>query len=423
MTGPRSSVFTSVRRAPRRRWTSYVKVALVLVVLLAVAAVLTVGGLWVYANQQLEGRPVIALAESPPADPAAGSTGSTSSDPAPTTDTLVVVVSDGGQAQRTAFVGIVQTGPGRQQPVLLGLPADLVVEAPEAGSTRLGEVALDDGADGLVRTVQGYTGIDLDHYVLLESSLLPALTQAAGGVQLCDAQRCQPLSVEQVADRAAGIPADATGVGAWIEQQRGLVAAVAAGVERPTTRLNPLALKDVVDAVAGHVTSDVELGAFELNRLMTSAGRTPPLDIRQVPGTVDPETGAVRARPEDASTLFQALRDGAELPAELGRTGPRQLEPQEVTVLVLNGVGTAGLASDVADVLSQSGFEVAATDNADGFDHDRTRIAHGPDAELAAKLVARSFEGARLVALEEAPEHDGTAVDVVVTVGADWSGS
>lgn len=424
MTGPRSSVFTSVRRAPRRRWTSYAKLVAVLIVLVAAAALVTALVLWVYASRQLTGQPVVALAEAPPAPEASPLPEGRQGTPLETVDTLVAVVAGSGQARRSAFVGVVQTGPDRAPPVLLSLPAELVVDVAGEGPMRLGEIPLDDGdADQLVRTVQGYTGIDLDHYVVLEPDLVPALARAGGGVALCDSGRCQPLTAEQVADRALTVPSDATDAASWVERQRRLLAAAAVRAEQPRTWLNPLAVKGVVDAVADHTTSDVELGALRLAGLVALAAQPGPLDIRQVPGIVDPETGAVRARPEDAQTLFAAMQQAGPMPDQLGTSGPRQLEPQEVSVLVLNGVGTAGLASDVADVLAGSGFEVAATDNADDFDHARTLVAHGPDDDLAAKLVAQQFDDAELVELEEAPEHDGEPLDVVVTVGEDWSGA
>jgi hypothetical protein len=86
--------------------------------------------------------------------------------------------------------------------------------------------------------------------------------------------------------------------------------------------------------------------------------------------------------------------------AALGRkpkrdTGP---PPSEVTIEVFNGNGIAGAADDAAYRLSQRGYRVVNSGNADNFKYFESKIFYdpaSPDAEAAAKELADLFGDAQ----------------------------
>jgi hypothetical protein len=88
--------------------------------------------------------------------------------------------------------------------------------------------------------------------------------------------------------------------------------------------------------------------------------------------------------------------------AALGRkpkrdTGP---PPSEVTAEVFNGNGIAGAADDAAYLLSQRGYRVVNSGNADNFKYFESKIFYdpaSPDAEAAAKHLADLFGDAQAI--------------------------
>lgn len=401
MTQPRTSVFTSVRYAERRRWRSWLRIGAVLLAVVTVAAVVVVGALWVYAALRISGVPVSDLAR---ADDGAANT--------------LVVARDGTGA--VSGVAVVQISEARQAPAVLLLPRDLLVDVDGEGTRRLGEFFTSGGVAVIVDAVQGYTDIPLDHYAVVDVDAVGELAATLGGVPLCDVpgqDGCRVLAADDVVTRLA-----ATGTPADDDPARvRTVDAVVRNALHEATRWdllwNPLRAKRLVDGYVEAVETDRDLGPRGLRSLAASLAAVPPdvLQVRVVPGVR--EDGAVRAALEPAEGLFQAFRELEPLP-DTGIEAPVELVPADVTIRVLNGVGRSGVAGEMAAFLEAKGFVVESTDNAAAFDpHAPTRIRHAEGAEDRGELVASFLPEVR--GLETGPVPDG--VDVLVVVGADWT--
>jgi hypothetical protein len=89
---------------------------------------------------------------------------------------------------------------------------------------------------------------------------------------------------------------------------------------------------------------------------------------------------------------------------------------QALRVIVLNGVGTPGVAGKAAQQLIREGFRVVDSRNADRFDYETTRILlyHGTEAD--AQQVRESI-GVGDILVESAPQD---IADVIVIVGSDY---
>lgn len=457
MTGPRSPLFTSVRQARRRRGVPVLRIVLVVVVIVLVAALGTTLALWQYAGARLERTDIPALAAgSADTDAAAAPDEGRDGSEVGVGDSLNVLVvgtdSREGlteadlQELGTEDVGtrltdtlmLVQVSPAREQAAILSFPRDLVVAPPGEGRMKVNAVHARGGPDLLVRTIQDYTGIPIDHYVEVDLAGFIQLTDAIGGVELClDAPKvdvdagvdlpagCQVLDGKAAAgfvrsrkdaDQFGG--ADDFG---RIARQQAFLKQAMREVTSAGTLLNPLKLKRLIDAVADNVITDRDLGPRDMLRLASSLeGLTADdLQTRVVPGYWDPEDGYTHPYPERAEALFQAFREHEPLP-DVGLTDPHEneLTADQVEVSVLNGIGRGGLAGEVAGYLEARGFAVVATGNVDPFDPAMavTTVTHGPDGRSRAKLVAQYLPGAELVELPAAP----TGADVVVTVANDW---
>lgn len=88
----------------------------------------------------------------------------------------------------------------------------------------------------------------------------------------------------------------------------------------------------------------------------------------------------------------------------------------QVTVEVLNGSGSAGVANQVAHFLREAGFKVTRIDNADHFDYLQTRVISRQENMSPAKDIAVILPGTDLLQeIEAFPE-----VMVTVIIGQDF---
>jgi hypothetical protein len=420
VTGSRQIVFSSARRAPRRRWTRVVGVSFGIVVSLVVIAGLIAGSLWLYAFARLGGDQITGLDDS-----VAALGGDAPAGPAGATTVLVVLtaphdptVPAAPEMRGPAF--LVQAGGSREVPAVLVLPADLPVSIDGAPAATVAEVQQDGDVDALVAALRDYTGVRIDHAVSVSEDALPRLVELHDP-EVCDAaDRCRELRPEDVREAQAE--------GAVEQQVQDLTAAlraVATELDLAGVLTSPLATKRTVDVVSRDVRTDVSLrgtGLLDLARVLEEA---PAPEVAVLPLLHNPETGRAVLL-EEAETLLQRLREGASLAdAESGSSG--EIDPADlagtVDVAVLNGAGIDGLAGRVEARLVAEGFRVVGTGNAPSFsDESTTSISYDPDdpaAEVAAILLAERLEGASLQAAERTPTFEGDPVGVLVIAGAD----
>ena len=94
---------------------------------------------------------------------------------------------------------------------------------------------------------------------------------------------------------------------------------------------------------------------------------------------------------------------------------------EEVTVEVLNGCGTAGVAGSVAELLRNEGYDVVRVDNADNFDYERSHVVYRDTCIDAAKEIAQIVKNADLLKVMEEGGYYGSDVSITVIIGKNYS--
>jgi hypothetical protein len=416
VTGPRSPLFTSVRRPPRRRWLRGVKILLGVTLTIVLIAAAVVGVVWAESTIRLGGDDVAALTGDLEA---LGAEGPSAPDEATTVLVALVEALDETEPRPAHLAGpvaLVQVADSRDDVAILALPKELEVAVEDEGDLPLDDVHQRGGLDLLVRGVVDYTGVRIDHAVAASVDALPRLTSALRGTERCSQTGCRVLDADAVRSE---ITQDDP------EEQTLAVAETARGLARQldaTTPLrHPLRSRSVVGVLSDEVVADVSLRGRRLLRVAEAIDTTRPLSVAVLPGLRNPETGRLLVPPEQAEVLFQHLQQGT--PLEGAReVDEGELLPEGITVGVLNGTGTAGLAGRIESQLQGAGFAVAGTDNASSFDVEQTLVtynAEDPAAEVAAILVAEQLDGAELEGTDSPLLVEGDPVDVQVTIGAD----
>lgn len=94
---------------------------------------------------------------------------------------------------------------------------------------------------------------------------------------------------------------------------------------------------------------------------------------------------------------------------------PPALTPEQVSVTVLNGTSTSGLAGRTASALRTRGFDVGSVDNADAVEGVGI-VRHGPEGQDAAELLVTSVGQDLELVLE--PGREGS--EVILVLGPEW---
>jgi LCP family protein required for cell wall assembly len=85
--------------------------------------------------------------------------------------------------QRTDTIMLLHTGDGPN--LLMSIPRDSLVEVPGHGTTKINAAFAFGGPKLLVRTIEGATGIRIDHYVEIGFGGFVDLVDAVGGIEIC----------------------------------------------------------------------------------------------------------------------------------------------------------------------------------------------------------------------------------------------
>jgi LCP family protein required for cell wall assembly len=321
--------------------------------------------------------------------------------------------------QLTDTVMLLQLDPRRDKAALLSFPRDLLVTRCDGSRGRInaayviGEQSGVGGASCLVQTVRDFTGITVHHYVEVNFAGFVDVVDTVGGVTM--------YLDEPIRDLTAGLDLPSGCVtmdgidalsfvrarqldddfGRMARQQR-FVRELTREITSVGTLLNVPRLFSLVDSVGRAVETDRDLSLGEMRRIAFSLRTITPesLDTRTVPAVPRRVNGAalVVAKEEEAERLFQAFRDGTVFPDELGTEPPAAVGVSDVPpVLVLNGAGIPGLAAEVAAALTERGFEVSDTDNAENFDFVQTQVVYPAQLLEEAELLAQALGGVSLV--------------------------
>ncbi|MEP6853761.1 MAG: LCP family protein, partial [bacterium] len=347
---------------------------------------------------------------------------------------------DGGSKNTDTMMLIHVPANGKRASVI-SLPRDTWVSVPGHGQDRLNSayvIGLTDGkgdhgagARLLVRTLQNLTGLTVDHYVQIDLLGFARISNAIGGVKVClnEAQGPAKEYGQDGPGLDSGFEPDGhfvksySGIDlkkgtntiegkqalAFVRQRHGLpggdldrikrqqyfLSAVFRKMASAGTLLNPLKLQKLLSAVSSSLQMDGNSKGHEgLNPLVLarqiqdlSAGNISFSTIPTSATTIDGK--AVLAVDPDAIKTFVAKAIGGTSTSAYARA--TTVSPSTVSVTVLNGTGTAGLATSGASALAKAGFRTSV---GDANTTRATQIRYPSGMEAEAKTLARYVPGA-----------------------------
>ncbi|WP_249363845.1 LCP family protein, partial [Cellulomonas fimi] len=248
------------------------------------------------------------------------------------------IVADGTEGARTDTILLLHV-PEQGPTALISLPRDTYVEVPENGPAKLNAAFAWGGPRLLVRTVEGLTGLTVDHYAEIGMAGVQDVVDAVGGVNLChDADvndpdsgmvwtaGCHDVDGTQALAFARMRKADPTGDVGRAERQRQVVGAVMGKVDPGSLALRPGRQVALVGAGTGALTMDDDADILTMGRLgLAFRAASGPEGITGTPpiATIDYRPGhnlgsTVLLDPDQAPAFWVAIRDGSYPPGPVG---------------------------------------------------------------------------------------------------------
>ena len=298
----------------------------------------------------------------------------------------------------------------------------------------------------LIRTVEGNTGIFLDHFMVVDFVGFEKMVDAFGSVEVClptavDDSKSKlhlPAGRSRVTGKEAlafvrvrqNIGNDASDLGR-IDRQQAFLSSMVQEATNSNLLLRPDKLFRFLDAATSSLTTDPELGNLNaLREVAQSVGGLKSSQVRFVTVPVEdypPDRNRVQWT-SAADVLWKSIRDDAPLPGTkpapgstptpTGTSTPTNtpappvlsVTPDKITVHISNDSGVSALAQRAAEDLRVQGFNINGLSNGDL--KEGVTVAYSGGNRDAANTVAAAFPGADLV-------QDDTAGDVIqVSLGA-----
>ncbi|MGW7823421.1 LCP family protein [Streptomyces puniciscabiei] len=362
----------------------------------------------------------------------------------------------------------------RTNATALSIPRDLIVNVPDCPTkqaddstkvipgtqnvrfnTSLGQDGRDPGCT--MRTVKAVTGIQPDHFMMVDFNAVKTLTTAVGGVDVCLAHAVNDkeshLNLPAGEHKIEGEQALAfvRTRHSWgnkgdldrIKVQQQFMASLMRKMSSSDTLTNPSKLIDLAEAATKALTVDKGIGhvgtlkdiALELKKVPTKN-----ITFLTVPVKDNPADGVVHKTvivdPALAPQVFDAINNDvsftevkkkqkAEKDAEAARLKGSRSAPSEVRVRILNGGAVGGSAQETLDWL-QNQEGVTKSENAGNAPAqlDRTTLEYAPDQAAQARELAQlmGLPGSALKPGKSVINSQGLPA-MTLTLGKDFKGA
>ena len=344
---------------------------------------------------------------------------------------------------------LVHISADRQRALVVSIPRDSMTMAPTDcsdpnstvanGEIRQWNYNFNQGGPGcVIKTLEGLTGVFVNHFVVIDFRGFQDMVDALGGVEVCtnvdiadkDAQFTlaagrHTLDGKQALGyvRVRKTVNDGSDLNR-IRRQQAFLSSVVQQATSTGLLLRPDRLYGFLNAATGAMTTDPDLGATAMASIANSLrhigiGR---IAFVTVPTEVYPK-GPNRVQwTESATLIWDAIK--ADRPLDDSNAGkpkpsststpasPLTVSPDQITVQISNDSGVEGLALQAGSALTVQGFRIAGYANGPVGETTGVIIRYAAAQRDAARTVAAAFPGATLKA-------DDTLGDVIsVHLGA-----
>jgi len=286
------------------------------------------------------------------------------------------------------------------------------------------------------KTLEGLTGVRVDNYLEIDFTGVVKMSKAIGGVPLtmCTAIHDEHTGlnlpagpVNLVGDQALAFVRARYGLTGGddlhrIQRQQQFMASMVRKALQSANFFDPATMYSFYSAVASSLSTD--MNRTQLLQLGINYRHTNTTNIVFV--TV-PTYAAPKGDPfyqhlywseDEANALFSDIHDDRAIPVAQGTNVATVTIPRSaVTVKVLNGTTTDGLARQVRDDLTSAGFDVISVGTAGNAPVAKTTLSYQANHTTSMQTLASALKAVP----QEVPDPSAGS-SLILTLGQDWSG-
>ena len=316
---------------------------------------------------------------------------------------------------------------------LVAIPSNLVTTTGNSQAT-LSSLLTSSGASSVVNAVSSLTGVKIAHYLHIDKAGFVSIIDALGGVSV--------VVSEVVDDPAAGSiylsageqvlnGASAAVYVAAHNYKNGAETQLACQLDFAralTTRFfsstGGFVLEGKLDELASHVVTDLSARELQdyLNTLQGISGEelyTAQIEGYEQKSTQGNSTETLFYPTSSSVTSLMATVDAGNDPSVLQQQEETvSVDKESFEITVRNGSGMTGGATTLAQILTDAGFTVAETGNADSYVYTETLVIYlDPEYKQACEAVVQALGIGRVVNGLNGYTFD---TEVLVVLGSDW---
>jgi LCP family protein required for cell wall assembly len=346
---------------------------------------------------------------------------------------------------RTDSIMLARIDPVEKKVTLVSIPRDTLVDLEGYGEHKINAAYAYGGSSLAVSSISELAGVDISHFALIDMDGLTEIVDALGGIDVnvpveidddeagghLDAGE-QTLNGEQALILARSRHTyDSYGIGDEYRSanQRLVLSAIADKV----LSSDLATIASTATTLSDYVQTDLSVSEIvSLAQALQGIDADADIYSATMPTTSAYENGVSvqRLDEDDWNTMKTRIEQGLS-PTESSivdsKTGvvlasagdATSTDDKSGTIVVKNGSGYSGLANEVASTLSDAGYYVSETGNADSFDYRKTLVVYSnqQNATKATNIATTIGHGATAVL------NDGTyklSGDFLVIVGSNY---
>lgn len=338
---------------------------------------------------------------------------------------LIAGIGDDPQIGKSAsFLMLMRVDEQNKQISLLGIPDNIAVTLSKSGDYMLRDAISVGGEKELISAVSSKLDIEIAHYIRTTESDFVNLVNTLGGVDVNVEQRVddprvssivlntgqQTLNGEQALTYVSAFNyKDGRTIRSDIQEQ--VLTSLISKVQEKS------GLDFIMTADALSKTFKTDLNYESLVALSDIYAATENLYYANIPGSqlVSGDKTYYSIATSSWNTAKEKFMAGEDPQVSIDTS---QVNKSEVKIEVLNGSGSDGFATQVADKLTQAGYVVDSTGNAPSYVYNETLVVYRDDAdELAAEAIINDLGAGRAVS---AGSFYSLETNIQIIVGKDW---
>lgn len=375
--------------------------------------------------------------------------------------------SDGESGARSDVMMLMQISEDRKNVNVLSFPRDLMVDIPQCKGpdgkvypaeqdTQINESLTNGGAGCTVATINQLTGVNVDHFMLVDFNAVKQLSSVVGGVNVCVNKPIKdeysgldlPAGNSEVeGEQALAFLRSRHGFGdgsdtSRIQAQQGFLASMMRKVKSQGTLSNPGKMYGIAEAVTQNVTVDkgftdpatmVDIGrilsgvdlskivfatvptepyTYDQNKLQLSADSEQVFKTLQKDGSLaDPTQGQQDPAPKESSSAPVDRSVPVTLSNASGATDRGKKLSSHVEDLGYNNVTYQDLAetADKTTIQYPTGYQAQAQEIADKFGVGSTEVVEAPGLAGVSISIGKDFTSGNTVKKDDSQKIVGGA--------------